>query len=180
MTVTRKGRRVLSVNGTQRYCDACLATTLSLRNVGQAKRATKALTSGHLCVQEAADCSRRGNTRQIYARTLGRSVNSTDALPDDPHGCHVIRVIVRPLWLRHLSFRWSRHVADRSLQCFDRAARHTLHTGQQLGLNSGDPQRVCAELTHQAAGKASADARNGSGCQVSLECPVPRLREVLS
>ena len=55
--------RKWAANNPQRYCDDCLARTLTLRNVGQAKRATNALASDPGYRQEEADCSRCGATK---------------------------------------------------------------------------------------------------------------------
>jgi hypothetical protein len=62
--LTRRVGEFLIRNSAQRYCDACLATTLSLRNVEQAERATKVLTAGPSFVREEADCGRCSSTRQ--------------------------------------------------------------------------------------------------------------------
>jgi hypothetical protein len=63
MTITHRVGEFLVRNGAQRYCNDCLARTLSPRNVGQAKRATRALVSGPGYCQEEADCSRCGATK---------------------------------------------------------------------------------------------------------------------
>jgi hypothetical protein len=64
MTVIERVGDFLVRNSMQRYCDDCLTKTLSLRNVGQARRATKALRSGPAFIQEEAECGRCGATRQ--------------------------------------------------------------------------------------------------------------------
>jgi hypothetical protein len=63
MPITHRVGEFLVRNSPQRYCDDCLARTLPLRNVGQAKRATKALASGPGYLQEEAECSRCGATK---------------------------------------------------------------------------------------------------------------------
>jgi hypothetical protein len=62
-TITRRVGEFLVRNSPQRYCDDCLARTLPLRNVGQAKRATNALASDPGYRQEEADCGRCGATK---------------------------------------------------------------------------------------------------------------------